>query len=398
MEEVNKIPLHSDDDWRILQHNLEAIKNLSETEQRQLYYMPNVKGSKSALKQFISRGYSLHVVCEYSDKITISQQNRIFYFNKVLYTKSHDFKGLTYDKKKKKIKTWNCNFNQMTILCEQYLQKIGCDWFTYMPYQLRNLLIKTLMEDILSGKITSQETYVKKWIKISLKSNLHYKLVKKFLCGEYKNINYNSIHALREINQHVDNPNEFLKRIAKGEITNDYMHIFNDTCLDCQVFDKKIRWNWSFNRLNEFHSKSMEDLHILERGEISIEPIEFIGELTFPEGSKCELIMSERQAFNEGREQHNCVYSNYWRHINMKNYFVIRCFSPYRCTVGISMHHQTRLPFIQQIFGAHNSPVPQHIKDMFKEWCKEEEVQTFFLTNYSNHKFKQPTPVEVMAF
>lgn len=369
----------------------EAYKTVSvlpEETQRLIFYSSNLT-DKYSLANMIG----VYGVKDSDDKTTVYFQEKSLRCGKKIYYKTFDFYCFTFYKKNKKIKFFGTDINKASNVINAYFRFAKYDWYINMEQVYKNLLTKTVLERIMAGKITSEESYLKNVIKVSFGGKLYYRSMKAFF-EHVKHVrifyyNNGEISLLKQIVNSVDNPNAFIDRMVnKKDINRDYIKIFQDTYKQYLIFNKKICWKWSINRLNDFHLK----LARLEMEMISEirgnNKIEYDGQLPLPSEAKCSLITNEKDAFMEGEEQSNCVYSNYWSQLTGKRYFILKCTYPERASVGISVIKKSihskkpDLAYLNQIFAKYNKPVKLETKQIFENWLKNEDVQKFFVDNF----------------
>lgn len=378
------------------------------------------------------------------DKISVCQFSYTPMFNKVIFFKNECKNGLTFDKKTKKIRFWyGGNMTESSGLIHAMLRELKHEWFFSMHYFFQNGLTKTLLENILSQKITNPEDYIKKWMKISLKYSFHYKLIKKYFETEefyfrknediklpkgvtLENENeYIEKHPevkdsikkealptwakasnerftfftlyygfkkeafLRYIKDYTIEPNFSMQKILSGELSKEYIDTLNDIFDQCKLLGEKINLHWSYNRLQEEHLKFSRKIASIRFVDADLEPIIYFGMPTNPKCINYEIISDEKMAFEEGVEMHNCVYTNYWNKIKNKTYFIFKITYPERCTLGVrkkyTSYNETKsnLRFeIDQVYISRNRNVKPETKQMLSEWVNTREMQNFFVMNY----------------
>lgn len=365
-----------------------TVSALPEETQRLIFYSTTLRN-----KYNLSNTIAIYGVKDSDDKITVYFQNKRLQCGKKIYYKSFEFYCFTFYKKSKKIKFFGTDINKGSNIINAYFRFAKYDWYNNMNQIYKNLLTKTILERIMAGKITSEESYLKNVNKVSFGGKLYYRSIKDFF-EHIKDIGFfyydkGEINFLRQIVNAVDNPNAFIDRLVnKKDINKDYIRMFQDTYEQYLIFNKKICWKWSINRLNDFHLKLVR-LEMKMVSEIKgISKIEYDGQLPLPSEAKCSLIMNETDAFMEGEEQSNCVYSNYWSQLMQKRYFILKCTYPERASIGISVvkksiHSKSPdLAYLSQIFAKYNKPVKPETKEIFENWLKNEDVQKFFVDNF----------------
>lgn len=374
---------------------------------------------------------SLHRLIETDDKICLCENQYMMRFNTKIYFKSKCTKGLTYDKKTKKIKFWfGSSILENTYIIREYLRDIKCDWFFSMNEYLQTHITKTLLEGIIKRTITNPEDYTKKYMKLSLKYSFHYKLFVEFLntetfyfrktedtvipenvrpCADtceipweripcvdntfFKSMNnysLNKVLFIVQIKDYTIEPNFALQKIMNLSLSYDYVKTLQDMLNQCRVTGDKINLHWSYKRLQEEHLKLSRKISALKFSHIDKTPVPIFGTFTYPYGIKGKLLDNESEVYIEGDEMHHCVYSNYWNRIKDKNYFVFSITYPERCTMGISREwsKDNELPKfkLDQVYCKMNQPVKPSTKVILQDWINTKEMQNFFFMNYETHK------------
>lgn len=377
----------------------------------------------------------LHRLIETDEKICLCDNQYTMHFNTRIYFKNKCNRGLTYDKKTKKIKFWfGGNIQNNIYIIREYLREIKCDWFFDMDEYLQKHLTKTLLEGIIKGTITNPEDYTKKYMRQSLKYSFHYKLFIKFLVTENfyfreeeytiipdglqpregENVSDNYIYCLTseekktyfssiqgrsmnksllilQIRDYTLEPNFALQKIMDGSLSYDYMKTLQDMFKQCVITGDKINLHWSYKRLQEEHLKLTRKITAIKYSYIDNTPLPFFGSFTFPETIKGKLLTSEPDVYIEGDVMHHCVYSNYWNRIKGKSYFVFSITYPERCTLGVCQQWRQKddqVPVfkLDQVYRKMNSPVNQNTKTLLSNWIETKEMQNFFFMNNNIHE------------
>lgn len=364
----------------------DEITKLPEETQRLIYYSNAFDDKYQVFGHFV-----IHGIKESDDKITVYEQVRERFCGKKIFYKTTSFSCFCFYRKSKKIKFFGTDIKKSSFLIEEYFNFCKYDWFNNMSRCLKELITKTVLEHIIAGKITSEEQYIKKTNKVSFNGVFYWRSIKNFIkwYNETQSFyGYGLISLLRQIAKTVDNPNAFIERIIKGEVDKNYLNIFRDLYSQCIIFDKKICWKWSLNRLNDFHLKlTLQQAEL--KGELREDnKIEYIGNLPMPTEAKCSLISDEKAAYIEGEEQSNCVYTTYWKRIKEKSYFVLSCRYPERASVGITVSKSSPnaeyfdTAYLSQIYTRFNKNVRPETKEIFKKWLNNPDVQSFFINNF----------------
>lgn len=338
-----------------------------------------------------SGSYHVSYVLDDEEKLCCVDKMMIPKFNKSIYFTNANVDGLTFNKKTKKVHIWFGrslkSFIELGIF-SHFMRITENEWFNNMPRGLKVMVNNTILSQILSKKITNPEQYVKKFISMTLKAKnvVHWRLVK-----EYAIITSNPFMISDFIN-YTTNPNVCLSKLIDIHHKRSKVTLFDstvelnrqqDNILDsikqCQMLDKKINPNWSDKRLEKEHMELTRKVAEMKLGEKSDIDIPYYGADSLELPNSSSFIRNERGLFLEGQEMSHCVYT-YWGRVRDKKYFVIKCHTPERCTVGITFNSKNEA-FLHQIYLKYDKPVKQETREIFEEWLKDEKVQIFFREN-----------------
>lgn len=334
------------------------------------------------------------------EKICMCNMRYEMYFNNKIYFKSSCDEGFTFDKKTGKIKFWyGGTIKKCGILIKSYLKEINCDWFFSMSPFFQDMITKTLLEDILKGKITNPELYIKKFMKTSLKYSFHYKLITNFfkvsalyfrrsenvkINGKFKiadgdkdiddvddifiepfdaiiirepssvsdlksmfvgykeSYNFKKINLLYNIKEYTIDPNYSLYRLMDNSLSVEYITTLKDVFDQCKITGTKINLKWSYKRLQEEHLLLSKKISALQFTGAEKDIVPYFGYPSKYEGIEYKLLDNNLSVFQEASEMQHCVYSNYWNRVHNKAYFVFSITYPERCTLGVSLNQVIR--------------------------------------------------------
>lgn len=381
------------------------------------------------------------------------------YFNNKIYFKSLCDEGFTFNKKTGKIKFWyGSTIKKCTLLVKSFLKEINCDWFFSMSPFFQDMITKTLLEDILKGKITNPELYIKKFMKTSLKYSFHYKLITNFfkvsalyfrksenvkIDGEIKiadgdkdiddvdeffpepfdatiiqepstdlktmfvgykeNYNFKKIKLLYNIKEYTIDPNYSLYRLMNNSLSVEYVNTLKDVFDQCKLTGTKINLKWSYKRLQEEHLLLSKKISALQFTGAEKDIVPYFGSPSKYEGIEYKLLDNNLSVFQEGSEMQHCIYSNYWSRTQAKTYFVFSITYPERCTLGVSLNQIMRegssmndfITFrLDQVYCKKNYPVSKETRELVMKWVDTDEMQNFFRMNYGTFKSEE---IETLA-
>lgn len=345
---------------------MEEFKAMPVEMQRYLFY----KGDIYSFTTSSRKETDTHVYWCTSNKVPRFENNRLFYLNS-------NKAGVTFDKEKKTIKIWFGDSIQKlegTILSD-IIEFFNLDWFKDMSHSLQTLLNKTMLQNMIKGKITNPRDYVKAYLKTSPYKNLD--ISAELFYKTFNAVDMNSPKAYRKYILYATNPNEGLEHVSRK--VNMYYGELVDLFTQAEMLNKKVNLKWSETRMKEVHAEWTREL--MGMAIKSIQPVDYnYPEIETPEG--ISLIKSNIELFEEGTTMKHCVYTNYERSVRDKNYYVFRYDRKgVRATVGVKMHDY--YPVIDQMYGPRNTKIDQEHKDYVQQWLKSEyEKNSLFINQH----------------
>lgn len=353
---------------------IQKLLSLPKEKQRFIYYT-----NKMEFRDFTKAN-----VATYDDKLCLSISTEKINFNNGFYLTNSGKSGFTYDYKTKKVRFWfgsniKSFIKKYYLIFGEFLRYQRVDWLNNEK-GLFNLLNKTILEKILSGKITNPvdmcDCYIKTSLKAKAPAKLFYNYIKK---------KENNIYFFNMCLKVSDNHENLLKRLLKGE---NLPQDFNDYINQCLALNRKINFNWSDKRFKSEHDKLTDEMIKIELEYIGDHKLNYLGELILPQ--YCSLITTQKDLFIEGTKQKHCIYTNYWDAVKHKTYFAIKVELPNeRMTVGIQYSNWNKIEtgkfIINQIHGYKNSNPSNETRTMIQEWLDKEETQKFFENNYRKY-------------
>lgn len=147
------------------------------------------------------------------------------------------------------------------------------------------------------------------------------------------------------------------------------------------MLNTKFDLKWSNKRIESEHAKLTRRIDELELYEKSTDIISYSNSdnITLPNNSS--FITNERDLFKEGKDMSHCVYS-FWSKVKRKEYFVIKCLEPERCTVGITYQQLSHKAKLDQIYLKYDKNVKPETREIFENWLENDNIQEFFKNNY----------------
>jgi hypothetical protein len=333
---------------------MEEYKAMPVEMQRYLFYKGEIYGFSTTNR----KETDTHVYWCNSNKVPRFENNRLFYLNS-------NKAGVSFDKEKKTIKIWFGNSIQMlegTILPD-ILHFFKLDWFSAMSYSLRTLLNKTMLQNMIKGKITNPRDYIKAYLKTSPYKNLD-------ISPEifYKSFTINHAHSPKGFRKYIlyaTNPNEALEHVGKKSGNYNYNSTLEDLFIQAEMLNKKVNLKWSEARIKEVHAEWTREL--MGMAIKTINPVEYnYPEIETPEG--ISLIKSNLELFEEGTTMKHCVYTNYERIVRSKEYYVFRYNREgVRATAGVRITGPDSI-VLDQMYSIGNTVVDKEHKDYFTSW------------------------------
>jgi hypothetical protein len=287
--------------------------------------------------------------------------------------------GFTYNKETKKLSLWfgaNISLFTNNSSFSKFLKLYNHNWISNEPF-LFNILTRCSLEKILNGKITNPIQLCKYYLRTSLKSKASPKLFYKYIkSGDCNNGNlYKLSHYFKVDNNHDNILNKVLEHVKP------YKHL-TDLIQQCLSLDKKINFNWSEKRFDLEHTNLTNEILKFELENIKNNVVNYSGELILPHG--CELLTTQNNVFIEGRTQGHCIYS-YWTMTEQKKYFIVRMYTPERCTIGIRFNKVLFKFVICQMYLKGNKDVKYETRKIIEDWLMNDTTQSFFKSNYRDN-------------
>ena len=210
------------------QQELDNFKYASPDKQRFLIYTGTVNSTDRVIKY------------ETDDKLCYFSETLRPRMGKVGFIQRSTRDGFTFDKTKKKLSVWfgKSLMKINSTLIEHMMSDLGQDWYGKMPYQLRIVTTRMLLEKIVKGKIISQAEYVESYVKHHLKlpvSPLKYESAVAKVSDIYK---FN--HVLRT----SDNPAELVDDYDKYRGVIDAWDM-GEITRACDILGVKFNWTVS---------------------------------------------------------------------------------------------------------------------------------------------------------
>ena len=292
--------------------------------------------------------------------------------------KSRD--GFTVDQKGK-IKVWfGKNIFQIPCIGEVF-NYLNCNW---LDQKLYPYVTKTILEKIIAGKITNNIDVVKayfKMMKINGSPSLFLKMI--------NTNNVSKIELMRYMSVAKDVNHLFEYWIIRHSAETDYPknQLFYDMVQEAHILDKKIDFNWSFNRLKEEHKAWTQEImqyEIESLDDISVESLNKFDRYT-PEGFK--LLKTQREVFYEGKTMNHCVYTAYWNSIAKGNYLAYHVnINGEEATLGLHIYGDTIS--YNQCFSYYNKSISPELSTITMEFFNhlKEQVERDGVLKIEKHE------------
>ena len=310
--------------------------------------------------------------------------------NFIPYLKAQRVKSFSFNKKTKKIQTYNMPLSNITSDMISVINKIlGVEWFTnlkksenYKNISFNKFYNKTILSLVWGKKITNPEDLIKAYSKKILRlKNISWTRVRKFL-----NMNdhyfWDEFDNLKYIDKWVINPNLFIDKITSipTHEMNKHLHDYRDYLY--QITALQIRSNvakWSLKRMLEEHSKLSNVLMGLEIDKKDNKLIfSDIYNRYLPKNIRCRFINNEKLCFMEGTKMKNCIYTNYWDIISNLRYIAVSIDDKVygRATLGISYRQgsdNNLVFYVDQIRGFMNRECDKELANIMHDWVSNNQ-------------------------
>lgn len=262
-------------------------------------------------------------------------------FGQKLYLKSKSVKGFTFDPKKGKIRVW-FNGSILNFNLTDLFRHLKLEWV--INERIDKFITKTLLEKILSGKITNPHEACIQIIKSNRLKCSPELLRKKIKEGWEKSYILLGAYLSKDLNH-------FLQRDKADNHGTSY-YIFQDLFKQAKALNRKIDFNWSPNRIKEVHEEWTKELMEIELSFMEDKKIEYNISMKLP--SEFELLDTQKRIFQEGKIMRHCVYTNYLNSILNKEYMVYHVdYKGEPVTVGLSVNRKNEVK-IHQMFSVGN--------------------------------------------
>lgn len=314
-----------------------------------------------------------HVYWCSSEKRPRFENNRLFYTHK-------NRTGVTYDKEKKTIKIWfgHTPSTLSTTILRDIILHFNIDWFNDMSEPLQTLLNKTMLQNMIKGKITNPRDFVKAYLKTSpykkmdVSPELFYKT---FSDTDRFHV---SPKYFRKVLEFSTNVNHALELVS---IQNGYLDGYLSDIYDqAAILNKQVNPKWSKARMNEVHTEWTREIMAVEIK--SIEPVNYgYPEMSTPKG--IEIISNNYELFEEGTVMKHCVYTNYESRIRRREYFAFRYNRDgVRATIGATSDGEGRIK-LNQMYSIGNTQVSSEHKQFVIDWLEDEHTQFWLQKQYT---------------
>jgi hypothetical protein len=312
-----------------------------------------------------------HVYWSVSEKTPRFENERLFYLHK-------NTQGVTYDKQAKTIKIWfGLTPQKLThIMLDNIVKHFNIDWYENLSQSLLTLLNKTMLQNMIKGKITNHRHYVKAYLKTSPYKKMDISI--ELFYQVFTHNASNSPKFYRKVIEYSTDPNHALELIKEH---GDYIsHNITDLYAQAAILNRKVNPKWSTARFKEVHNEWTREIMSMQIK--SIKPVDYdYPVLNTPEG--IELIKNNYELFEEGSLMKHCIYTNYEYRIRNKAYFALNYMRDgVRATVGININSDKTFE-INQMYGIGNSSIANEHKDYVKNWISTEDVQKWFISQTS---------------
>lgn len=342
---------------------MEEYKAMSSEVQRYMFY----KGEIFAFMTTSRKETDTHVYWCTSNRQPRFENNRLFYLNT-------NKAGVSFDKEKKTIKIWFGNSIQILegSILPDILEFFKLNWFSAMSYSLRTLLNKTMLQNMIKGKITNPRDYIKAYLKTSPYKNLD--ISPEIFYKSFNTSDAGSPKGFRKYILYATNPNEGLEYVAAQKTTM-YNSQLEDLFSQAEMLNKKVNLKWSEARMKEVHAEWTREL--MGMAIKTINPVNYnYPEIDTPEG--ITLIKSNLELFEEGTTMKHCVYTNYERSVRDKDYYVFKYDREgVRATVGVRVTGPDSI-VLDQMYSIGNTAVDTEHKDYFISWLYSNKSQELF--------------------
>jgi hypothetical protein len=184
-------------------------------------------------------------------------------------------------------------------------------------------MTKSLLEKLISGKITNSIDFYNAWYKA-----MRIKGTGKYLDQMVHKTDIGSMNVRRlilQFNPIVDNIDHFVQRVLNDE-EYVYDHTLRDTIEQASILGKKINPNWSSKRLADEHINMTREImgHEIKSMESEVIPYNEDARQIMSNIPGITLLDTKAKIFAEGKVMSHCIYTNYYNSIKRGDYL---CFN-----------------------------------------------------------------------
>jgi hypothetical protein len=314
-----------------------------------------------------------HVYWSSSEKKPRFENDRLFYTHK-------NRTGATWDKEKKTLKIWfgHTPSTLSTTILKDIILHFKIDWYNDLSESLKTLLNKTILQNMIKGKITNPRDFVKAYLKTSpykkmdISPELFYKT---FSDTDRFHASPKFFRKVLEFSTNVNHALELLTR-QNGNLDSYILDIYEQAA----ALNRKVNPRWSRARMNEVHTKWTRKIMAIEIK--SLKAVDYgYPEFTTPKG--IEIISNNYELFEEGTVMKHCVYTNYESRIRRREYFAFRYNRDgVRATIGATSDGEGNIK-LNQMYSIGNTAVSSEHKQYVIDWLQDEHTQFWLQREYT---------------
>ena len=252
---------------------------------------------------------------------------------------------------------------------------LNMNWFNSL---LVNYTTKTIVEKILTGKLTNNIDVVKAYIKV-----MKLQCSPRLLFHVIETNIYNKPHLLQMMMVAKDQ-DHFLQSCLKKVESHSFdteSYLLTDLVKQAHILNRKIDFTWSNNRIRQEHenwTKEIMDVEIKDMVDVTATSV--LPFLEFKQDG-FTLLTTKKEVYAEGKNMNHCVYTNYWSSVLNGGYLVYQVdWFGERATLGLNFYDGQIQ--VNQCYRHNNKPISSGLNDWINtcfigsinRWAKENNI------------------------
>jgi hypothetical protein len=276
------------------------------------------------------------------------------------YTKRTARDGFTINEKGK-LKVW---FGKNIYQIPHIMELFKYYNFNWLHTGMLQFMTKTIVEKMISGKLTNNLDVAKEYIKLMRLKCSPALFVKLFAADTAV---LSKIDFLRQasVSKDINHLIEYL--VDTDNKSYERIGLINDMIKEAQILERKIDFTWSVNRLKQEHKQWTEEIMKLEIDALDDTVVPYIENFDRYTPLGFKLLKTQKEVFYEGKNMKHCIYTAYWNNIKNNTYLAYHInLNGEEATLGVNIYND-RIVF-NQCYGRYNGSVSTTMSILVKEF------------------------------